>query len=469
MGARRHTVNIIKWSLLIIVACFVIVAITIYTYDKLGERAYQAALQKAREQGYPLRLDEIEATRREWTENENGAEVIMAIGKQLEEIEEDPFIESPPFAGCDDIPPLGSKWPDRFLAEVGRWCEQKSALLDKIDELAGYAGGRFPIEYKPLPYETELPHCEWVRTACKLKTVHLLWKLQQNDTRNIVRDIGILMRLGRLLDQEPFVISSLSRMGCEVYVVTLAQEACAQTTLAADQLAAIADQLSKIDPLPDFIWGLVGERASLIQTGELLRYKGVCNPSLLPCGLANVPFFKGVYARDHAWTIRLYNRQIEACIAPSYAKGHSLYTELEKERDALSNLHLFSIIFGRPETGVYQLCFRHDAGARCARVGLAAERYRLATGRFPETLDQLVPNYIPDLPQDPFDGKPLRCKHTESHFIIYSVGENLADDSGDVQYVSNNKRPKDIGFVLLPPEKRGRPPATQPATGTTPE
>ncbi len=38
---------------------------------------------------------------------------------------------------------------------------------------------------------------------------------------------------------------------------------------------------------------------------------------------------------------------------------------------------------------------------------VTGERYRLATGDFPETLDQLVPDYLEELPPDPFDGEPL--------------------------------------------------------------
>ncbi|HLS28024.1 MAG TPA: hypothetical protein VK041_05190, partial [Opitutales bacterium] len=40
---------------------------------------------------------------------------------------------------------------------------------------------------------------------------------------------------------------------------------------------------------------------------------------------------------------------------------------------------------------------------RAARIGLAAERFRLATGQFPENLNELVPNYLEKLPIDPYN------------------------------------------------------------------
>ena len=43
-----------------------------------------------------------------------------------------------------------------------------------------------------------------------------------------------------------------------------------------------------------------------------------------------------------------------------------------------------------------------------ARTALAIQRYRLATGRLPASLEELVPRYIKDVPIDPFDGRPSR-------------------------------------------------------------
>src|SRR5262245_52643943 len=56
---------------------------------------------------------------------------------------------------------------------------------------------------------------------------------------------------------------------------------------------------------------------------------------------------------------------------------------------------------------------RGHAGLRCARVALAAERYRRKYGDWPPSLTDLVPHYLPAVPLDPFDGKPLRYRQTD--------------------------------------------------------
>lgn len=44
---------------------------------------------------------------------------------------------------------------------------------------------------------------------------------------------------------------------------------------------------------------------------------------------------------------------------------------------------------------------------RAALISMAVERFRLSTGKFPESLTALSPNYLPKVPLDPFDGMPL--------------------------------------------------------------
>ena len=100
---------------------------------------------------------------------------------------------------------------------------------------------------------------------------------------------------------------------------------------------------------------------------------------------------------------------------------------------------------------------------------MAAERFRLDNGRFPISLEQLVPSYLQKVPLDPFDHQPMRYRLTGERAVIYSVDEDLKDDGGDVGPTKKEgEQPKDWGFVLLPPEQRGRNPATTTAPASLP-
>jgi hypothetical protein len=56
--------------------------------------------------------------------------------------------------------------------------------------------------------------------------------------------------------------------------------------------------------------------------------------------------------------------------------------------------------------------------------------FRLARGKLPERLTELVPQFLPDVPIDPFDGKPLRYHHLAKGYVIYSIGIDGHDGGG---------------------------------------
>ena len=75
--------------------------------------------------------------------------------------------------------------------------------------------------------------------------------------------------------------------------------------------------------------------------------------------------------------------------------------------------------------------FGKNIAARDTLVAaIAAERFRLKTGKFPAELDELVPDYLPGVPIDPIDGQPLRRIVTSDEFTVYSIGIDRKDDGG---------------------------------------
>jgi len=64
-----------------------------------------------------------------------------------------------------------------------------------------------------------------------------------------------------------------------------------------------------------------------------------------------------------------------------------------------------------------------------AELAIAAYIYKCKNGEYPETLNDLVPNIVQELPPDPFTGKDFIYKSRGNGFVVYSPGKNLADDS----------------------------------------
>ena len=74
---------------------------------------------------------------------------------------------------------------------------------------------------------------------------------------------------------------------------------------------------------------------------------------------------------------------------------------------------------------------RGEVGLSAAKVAVAAELYRRKTGQRPESLDALVPEFLPSVPVDPFDhGAPL--KYDAERGIVWTVGPDR-DFNGEMQ------------------------------------
>jgi hypothetical protein len=67
-----------------------------------------------------------------------------------------------------------------------------------------------------------------------------------------------------------------------------------------------------------------------------------------------------------------------------------------------------------------------------ARTGCALERYRLAHGSYPNSLNPLAPQFTAQVPHDLINGQPLHYRLTSDGYVLYSVGWNEKDDGGVV-------------------------------------
>ncbi len=69
-----------------------------------------------------------------------------------------------------------------------------------------------------------------------------------------------------------------------------------------------------------------------------------------------------------------------------------------------------------------------------ARTVVAIERWRLAHGgRLPESLTELVPTYLPEVPSDPFDpGRSVRYRRLPDGYVVHGdgIGPDCIDDGG---------------------------------------
>lgn len=68
------------------------------------------------------------------------------------------------------------------------------------------------------------------------------------------------------------------------------------------------------------------------------------------------------------------------------------------------------------------------AHSNATQLSFALHAYYLENGELPTQLNDLVPDYLPKIPSDPFDGEPMR--YSKDKGILYSVGNDFVDQGG---------------------------------------
>ena len=71
-----------------------------------------------------------------------------------------------------------------------------------------------------------------------------------------------------------------------------------------------------------------------------------------------------------------------------------------------------------------------------------------------KNLEELKPDYVQEIPQDPYGKGPLRMVRKEDGIIIYSVWKDGVDNGGNLDRLYTNKDGTDFGFQLWDVEQR---------------
>lgn len=90
----------------------------------------------------------------------------------------------------------------------------------------------------------------------------------------------------------------------------------------------------------------------------------------------------------------------------------------------------------------FDTTIRNETERRLTVTAIALKRFHLRHGRHPETLAELVPQFLSAVPIDPWSGEPLAYRRNAAGgFTLYSVGEDGRDDGGDITSATPARQP----------------------------
>ncbi|MFO0965619.1 MAG: hypothetical protein U0793_08560 [Gemmataceae bacterium] len=380
------------------------------------------------------RLDDVERSRKSIPNDKNGALIVTeAIAKAPTGWRDDPlWLEFE-----ERSPPL------RLPAEKAR--DLRAALLPVSDAIAEaqklqhFPEGRFPITYAPNLVGTLVPHLRKVRETVRLLHADAIMACEDGDPARVYRDCLAALNASQTLASEPLLISQIVRMETHHQAVRDMERALAQAEGAPETLAAARKTFTSLANDNMLLTSLRGERGGFHM---LLNNAFDCEIMLAELTGENKAtladhvgqFFSGNMIHEaNIYMLRHFTRAIAAAQLPDAQKDKA-FVDLEMEmksgaaKGEVSKLASLLMPAFRKVCAAEQSCRAHLA---CARIGLAAEEYRLKHKRWPASTKEIFDaGLFLDTPLDPFNGEPLRWRETEDGLVIYSVGPH-GDYAGD--------------------------------------
>ena len=351
--------------------------------------------------------------------------------------------------------------PSELESLIG-YCEMNSKALAKASEASKLLRSRYPVDLS-LGAHASLKH------LAKFKP---FTELTEYDTiinpSNAATDISILIVTARSLDDEPILISKLIRvrtLNMAVMALEHRLNAASLDDMDLDRLEKLFGAAAKTNQMAH---AFIGDRATFLgifqmvpdeiarladSDDELAKEKPVSSPGFS----YRFGKFAGVFDLDERFYLKAITTYI--VLASKYPRNMSVLDEVDGKvrQTLLDKRFIISKLLLSPDDKptAYRAAIIKEATSlaqiRAARVALAIERFRLAHGKLPEKLDELIPQFLPAVPADPFDGQPLRYHRLEKGCVIYSIGSDGEDNGGrerPANVKSTDKTHYDITFTV---------------------
>ena len=314
-------------------------------------------------------------------------------------------------------------------------------LLEEVAQAVRRPGVCWQIDYSK-GFETLLPHLPAMTNTSKVLQGRAQAELAAGRPENAFQDVQTILALARAAGSAPFLITVLVESSILDRASQVINDGLERHAWTDAQLADLSSELSRIDLLARLSDSLRGERASLLQLDasrtDLLTLQGL--PDTRTLRLQNAALRAtwaiwpaGWFNEDKVGYIGTIQRYIDAVKQPKELP--STLAEIEAARagssvwnkilNPLSYQTMPAIMGAAKRIAATQTILRSLAAA------CAVERYRMAHGRLPATLEDLVPAFLPSIPTDPLTGKPLCYKPSEgSSYLIYGTGWDQTDNAG---------------------------------------
>ncbi len=312
--------------------------------------------------------------------------------------------------------------------------------IKKFSELSERPYGYLPIRYED-GFSTKLPHLSPILHFGQLAGGKALAEVILGDSEKAAKFITAELRIAEKLN-EPIVLMFLIRLSLLRHgVFPPLDYGIGKHAWTSGQLLAFQNALEKENLIVVLERALCGERACVNGSSllEINRLNGIEQDQSLLITLAEwvyqdyqKVFFihwinQFIQICRHPSDVGINANQLPAPVVadknPDYLQREQRIRAVEKLPVLLNHDSIGSVALEKAAVGQTQV--------NQTLIACALERYRIAHGSYPTSLDVLVPEYLTKLPNSPITEKPMNYSlNPDGSFLLWSPGWNLKSLGG---------------------------------------
>jgi len=347
---------------------------------------------------------------------------------------------------------LAAPSPGVIAAEYLAATEPLEADFDLLRQALNRPCARMEGDYEQL-FAIPIPNYILVRNVAQALSQRAQCHLLLGQPEAAWRDLALVREMCRLLGPKPSdkpvtLVSAMIEVAVTGLYLQTVKDGLRLRAWREPQLTAIQTQLSRINLLPLMSAAMDSEMVAVCAIFERSSPDEIANifsfgkPRASALDKLRDPFYRFYKLAPRGWihqnmaSIALRNQEAMETLDLTNnrisAHGVDDFALREGSREKRSSPYTWMAAVAIPNFArALQTLARNQTRANQAQIACALEKHRLATGRYPDALDKLVPQYVHQLPTELFNGQPLRYHLTpDGSYLLYSVGWNETDDSG---------------------------------------
>jgi hypothetical protein len=445
------------WAVMLVAAVCVVALVC--ARHHAGHQLYLSKLAAIRAMGGPVTLEELNDFYGSPAPEQNAAPIYEQVfnarnGRNRKSL-------SLPVVGHAALG-RSDRMPEEMKQAMARYLNANKQEINLLQYAASLPRYRAPVDFVASPAGDASP-MKGFRDAHRLLWLEAVFHAEKQDADNACKSVLTALATSRALRQEPTILAQLTWVACIGLVFDSLEQVLNRTSLTDGQLADLERAFASADTTEYVTRALLGDLCftvysldtgedlwmplSLWKSGLLRGVTGVLDVGL---GLFIQSFSICTGSRG-VQKANMVDAMCQLAGASTQTFPGALKAADSAERDflqmsLLQRGHGFSVLCVRNTKGAIGCEAMALAYVRVARTGLAAERYRLANRRLPNQLGDLLATFLAAVPEDPFDGAPLRYRLTTDGYLVYSVGPDCLDDGG-------KERQRDSGDIVLTVER----------------